>query len=120
MINGQAALDRSGASVTSAGDVNGDGLADLIVGAACADPSAGPLALLERASDARSLQACLQELSAAQRQALALSFYEGFTHSEVADHMSQPLGTVKSWVRRGLGTLKGCLERAARAEGQRG
>lgn len=85
-----------------------------------ADPSAGPLALLERASDARSLQACLQELSAAQRQALALSFYEGFTHSEVADHMSQPLGTVKSWVRRGLGTLKGCLERAARAEGQRG
>ncbi len=84
-----------------------------------ADPNAGPLALLERASDARELHTCMQALSAAQRQSLALAFYDGLTHSEVAEHMSQPLGTVKSWVRRGLVTLKGCLERAARAEGKR-
>lgn len=83
-----------------------------------ADPNAGPLQLLERASDARVLNTCMQELSAAQRQSLALAFYDGLTHSEVAEHMSQPLGTVKSWVRRGLVTLKGCLERAAQAEGK--
>jgi hypothetical protein len=41
VINGQAANDRSGYSVASAGDVNGDGLADLIVGAPTSDPSAG-------------------------------------------------------------------------------
>ncbi|MHB1215670.1 MAG: beta strand repeat-containing protein, partial [Thiobacillus sp.] len=41
VINGQAAADRSGISVASAGDVNGDGLADLIVGAYLSDPAAG-------------------------------------------------------------------------------
>ncbi|MEY4563329.1 MAG: hypothetical protein RLZZ618_2606, partial [Pseudomonadota bacterium] len=41
VINGQAAIDSSGYSVTSAGDVNGDGLADLILGAFQADPAAG-------------------------------------------------------------------------------
>ena len=41
VINGQCASDQSGFSVSSAGDVNGDGLADLIVGANLADPTAG-------------------------------------------------------------------------------
>ena len=44
VINGQGAADLSGRSVASAGDVNGDGLADLIVGAHLSDPTAGPVA----------------------------------------------------------------------------
>jgi hypothetical protein len=44
VINGQCSYDFSGASVSSAGDVNGDGLADLIVGAYGSDPAAGGLA----------------------------------------------------------------------------
>ena len=62
----------------------------------------------------RSL-ACLGELSGEQQQSLALAFYQGLSHAEVAAHLRQPLGTVKSWLRRGLQALKACLERAAKA-----
>ena len=72
----------------------------------------GPVELLDRASDARQLAQCMEGLSAQQRQSVALAFYDGLSHAEVAEHLHQPLGTVKSWVRRALMTLKGCLERA--------
>ena len=78
-----------------------------------ADPAAGPLELLSQASDARALAQCMEVLSAQQRQSVALAFYDGLTHAEVASHLEQPLGTVKSWVRRALSSLKGCLERAS-------
>lgn len=70
----------------------------------------GPLAELERAKDAQALARCLQGLEAKQRQAIALAFYDGLSHSELAGHLREPLGTVKTWVRRGLLRLKSCLE----------
>ena len=82
-----------------------------------ADESAGPLDLLARAADARALGACMEQLSAQQRQSMALAFYDGLSHSEVAAQLRQPLGTVKSWVRRGLMALKACLERAVERDG---
>lgn len=72
----------------------------------------GPLALLSQASDARALGRCMQGLSAQQRQSVALAFYDGLSHAEVAERMRQPLGTVKSWVRRALLALKTCLDGA--------
>ena len=81
-----------------------------------ADDAPGPLDLLSRASDARALTDCMQDLSAPQRQSLALAFYDGLSHAEVAEKMGQPLGTVKSWVRRALSSLKGCLESAAQVD----
>lgn len=77
-----------------------------------ADTAPGPLALLSQASDARALARCMQGLSAQQRQSVALAFYDGLSHAEVAEQMRQPLGTVKSWVRRALMALKSCLESA--------
>lgn len=71
----------------------------------------GPLDLLGQAAQARAVATCMGGLSSEQRQTLSLAFYQGLTHSEVAEHMSQPLGTVKSWVRRGLQALRACLER---------
>jgi len=70
----------------------------------------GPLAELERAKDAQALARCLKGLEARQRQAIALAFYDGLSHSELASHLREPLGTVKTWVRRGLQRLKDCLE----------
>lgn len=81
-----------------------------------ADTADGPLELLGRAADARALQHCLQGLSAVQRQSVALAFYDGLSHAEVAEHLRQPLGTVKSWVRRALQSLKTCLDAAVRRE----
>lgn len=81
-----------------------------------ADEAAGPLELLSRASDARQLQRCMGALSAPQRQSLALAYYDGLSHAEVAAQMGEPLGTVKSWVRRALLALKGCLDQAVDAE----
>lgn len=75
----------------------------------------GPLALLEQAAEQRQLAHCMQSLSREQRQSLALAYYQGLSHTEVAEHLVQPLGTVKSWVRRGLTALKDCLERASTA-----
>ena len=72
----------------------------------------GPLALLGQASDRRQLTQCMQHLSPPQRQSVALAFYDGLSHAEVAEQLRQPLGTVKSWVRRALQTLKACLERS--------
>ncbi len=87
-------------------------------GEALADENPGPLELLGRASDARELNQCMDHLSPPQRQSLALAFFDGLSHAEVAEHLKQPLGTVKSWVRRALQTLKGCLERAVARDHQ--
>jgi len=76
-----------------------------------ADDSAGPMERLIRSIDTVRLRDCLQGLEPVQRQAIALAFYDGLTHAELADHMREPLGTVKAWVRRGLERLRPCLQR---------
>jgi RNA polymerase sigma-70 factor (ECF subfamily) len=92
---------------------DGEDEVDLL--AAQASPDDGPLALLQQAAQAREVTHCLGQLSAEQQQCVALTYYQGLSHSEVADHLAQPLGTVKSWVRRALLALKDCLGRPASA-----
>jgi RNA polymerase sigma-70 factor, ECF subfamily len=77
------------------------------------DDSPGPMEQLMAAGDAQALARCLRQLEGKQRQSIMLAFFHGMTHSELAGHMKQPLGTVKTWVRRGLERLKGCLSAAA-------
>jgi RNA polymerase sigma-70 factor (ECF subfamily) len=84
-----------------------------------ADEAAGPADLLERARDARQLMQCLEGLTPPQRQSVALAFFDGLSHSEVAERMREPLGTVKSWVRRALAALRGCLDAAVVRDGRR-
>ena len=68
-----------------------------------------PLEALQSGLEARRLRECMQALPAQQQQGLALAFFHGLSHSEVAEQLGEPLGTVKSWVRRGLLALKSCL-----------
>jgi RNA polymerase sigma-70 factor (ECF subfamily) len=81
-------------------------------------PSEGPtpVELLLAAADARALRGCLDGLEPGPRQAIALAFFRGLSHRELAAHLREPLGTVKSWVRRGLATLRRCLDAAGAVE----
>jgi RNA polymerase sigma factor (sigma-70 family) len=81
-----------------------------------ADDAPGPLELLNAACDARELHRCMDDLSPSQRQSVALAFYDGLSHAEVAEHLHEPLGTVKSWLRRALMALKQCLDAAVARE----
>ncbi|WP_166268784.1 sigma-70 family RNA polymerase sigma factor [Marinobacter caseinilyticus] len=75
------------------------------------DERAGPLETSMQMDGAAALTGCLDELSPVQRDSILLSYYRGLTHEELSTTLSTPIGTVKSWVRRGLQALKRCLER---------
>jgi RNA polymerase sigma-70 factor (ECF subfamily) len=62
-----------------------------------------------RSEDARRVNACLVNLPANHRRALTLAYFEGLTHSELAQRLDVQLGTAKSWVRRGLAQMNRCL-----------
>lgn len=55
------------------------------------------------------LNHCLQQLKPTMRKAILLSYVTGYSHGEISEVLSTPLGTVKAWVRRGLQELKQCL-----------
>ena len=71
---------------------------------------AGPAEGVEFGAVQAALRRCLGLLAAAQRQCLLLAYQQGLTQDRIATAIGQPLGTVKSWVRRGLESLKTCLE----------
>jgi RNA polymerase sigma-70 factor (ECF subfamily) len=75
------------------------------------DPSAGALDALEASEERRRLFGCLEELDPQQRGAIRTAFLDGWTYEQIAVAQGVPLGTMKSWVRRGLMKLKACLER---------
>jgi len=59
--------------------------------------------------DRAKIDDCLDELDQTQADAISLAFFRGYTHREVGRHMASPLGSVKSWIRRGLQGLRRCL-----------
>ncbi len=70
----------------------------------------GPEDLASLAAQARMLHECMEHLSDDQKRSITLAFFHGLSHGELADKMGKPLGTVKTWIRRGLDKLKGCLD----------
>lgn len=65
----------------------------------------------EVAENQERIEICLDELETPRRQLIRIAFFEGATYEELAERSGNPLGTVKSWIRRSLLKLKACLER---------
>jgi RNA polymerase sigma-70 factor (ECF subfamily) len=74
------------------------------------DPGQDPHARAVESEGLGMLERCMQGLQEEQRASVLLAYYEGYTHLELAKRLKAPLGTVKSWVRRGLQHLRECLE----------
>jgi RNA polymerase sigma factor (sigma-70 family) len=72
-----------------------------------ADPT--PIEALQISDESKALARCFAKLENLHRQAIALAFYHDLSHSEVAEQLALPIGTVKTWVRRGLEKLRLCL-----------
>jgi RNA polymerase sigma-70 factor, ECF subfamily len=81
------------------------------------DPALGDAALepdvlekIDAAAEAGALRRCFKLLDDQQRRCIVLAFVDGLSHSEITERIDVPLGTVKSWIRRGLLTLRRCLQ----------
>ena len=84
---------------------------DLRLAADIPDDSPSSLQLLETAEDASRLSRCLEELESHACAAIRAAFFDGATYPELAEREGVPLPTMKSWIRRGLISLRGCLDR---------
>lgn len=75
------------------------------------DDAIGPEAeeRLSASMEGRRLRACLDGLEPKNREGIVLAFVHGLSHPQIAERLGTPLGTVKSWIRRGLLALKECL-----------
>lgn len=65
---------------------------------------------LSSAREAQALNRCLKTLDSMQRQSISVAYFQGLSCTELAEHLATPLGTVKSWIRRGMERLRRCLE----------
>lgn len=90
------------ATLPVSGDEDGESVVDTLE-----DPRAQ--VMLETRPDMGRLHACLQALDDHRRECVLLSYVEGCSHSEIADRLGAPLGTVKSWIKRALLALRDCM-----------
>ena len=74
------------------------------------DPQPDPYQRLAETSDERLLEHCLNAIGERPRRLVMLAFLEGLTHAEVAARTGEPLGTVKSVIRRALRALRACID----------
>ncbi|WP_249341337.1 MULTISPECIES: sigma-70 family RNA polymerase sigma factor [unclassified Sphingomonas] len=79
--------------------------------AACvADDSASAIELIEGAEERARIFHCLDALDQQKGGAIRAAFFDGLTYPQLAERMAVPLGTMKSWIRRGLAQLRQCLD----------
>ena len=75
--------------------------------------SPNPMDAADASQQAFALQHCLGKLDNKQREVVSLAYLRDLSHGELSEQLKLPLGTVKTWIRRGLEQLRGCMSRYA-------
>ena len=101
-------LRRRGSERADAAIALDDRLAETLEGDA-----ANPMDTHQASETAWALHECLRKLEGRQREVLSLAYLRDLSHGELAKELSLPLGTVKTWIRRGLEQLRGCMSHFA-------
>ena len=75
--------------------------------------SPNPMDTTQASEQAFALHQCLGQLENKQREVVSLAYLRDLSHGELAEQLRLPLGTVKTWIRRGLDQLRTCMARYA-------
>ncbi|MCD6078518.1 MAG: polymerase sigma-24 factor-like protein [Ramlibacter sp.] len=86
---------------------------DDVISDTVAGDSPNPMDTTQASEQAWALHECMRKLEGRQREVLSLAYLRDLSHSELAEQLKLPLGTVKTWIRRGLDQLRGCMARYA-------
>ena len=84
---------------------------DEMISDTVAGDSPNPMDTTQASEQAWALHQCLSQLENKQREVVSLAYLRDLSHSELAEQLRLPLGTVKTWIRRGLDQLRGCMAR---------
>ena len=86
---------------------------DDVISDTVAGNSPNPLDMTQASEQANALHMCLSKLDNKQREVVSLAYMRDLSHAELAEQLKLPLGTVKTWIRRGLEQLRNCMSRFA-------
>jgi RNA polymerase sigma factor (sigma-70 family) len=86
---------------------------DDVISDTVAGDSPNPMDTTQASEQAWALHQCLGKLEHKQREVVSLAYLRDLSHGELAEQLKLPLGTVKTWIRRGLEQLRGCMARFA-------
>ena len=86
---------------------------DDVISDSVAGDSPNPMDTAQASEQAKALHHCLNQLDNKQREVVSLAYLRDMSHGELAEQLKLPLGTVKTWIRRGLEQLRGCMARVA-------
>ena len=84
---------------------------DDVISDTVAGDSPNPMDTAQASEQALALHQCLSQLDNKQREVVSLAYMRDMSHGELAEQLKLPLGTVKTWIRRGLEQLRGCMAR---------
>ena len=86
---------------------------DDVISDTVAGDAPNPMDVAQASEQAKALHNCLSQLDNKQREVVSLAYMRDMSHGELAEQLKLPLGTVKTWIRRALMQLRGCMAKLA-------